>query len=82
MEFKLPYWLRNQGDGSAMLIPERSLEIARKRCDSQPEGWGENSADVLILKVDEGKLFYRGYVDGWQWVEVERIEDIPHTVGL
>ena len=74
MEFKLPYWVSNGGDGSANVHFERTLNIAKKLCEEQDEGWGENSGDVIHLKVDDGKLYYRGFVsdDGYKasWIEV------------
>lgn len=62
MEFKLPYWVSNGGDGSANVMFESTLSRAKKKCDEQDEGWGESSAGEVRLKVEEGKLF------AWVWI--------------
>lgn len=77
MEFKLPFWVRNQGDGSVGVIPAKTLLIAETNDSVQDEGWGESSADIIKLKVEDGKLFYYGYLDDDDesyergWVQVE-----------
>lgn len=58
-EFDLPYFLRNQGDGSAVVVNCLTLEEAEKRCDEQDEGWGENSGNLqTVILTPEGKLYY------------------------
>ena len=79
MEFKLPYWVSNGGDGSANVDFASSLAEAEKLDADQSEGWGESSAGTIKLKVTDGKLFFWGYPeddpddDGpyvAQWIEV------------
>lgn len=51
MKFRIPYWLSNNGDGSASVVLERTIEEAHIMCDSQDEGWGENSAGYIEIDV-------------------------------
>ena len=61
MIFKLPYWVANGGDGSAIVRFTKTLKQAERRCDAQDEGWGENSAGEVIFKVVNGELFLKSY---------------------
>lgn len=68
MEFNLPVWAENGGDGSVVIRPEATLSKAKANCEAQSEGWGENSARNLKLRVEDGILFVKQY--GADWVEV------------
>ena len=73
MEFKLPYFISNNGDGSASLQPCVTLREAEREDSEQPEGWGESSANELKIKVEDNKLYFWDYVvnSGFIWREVK-----------
>ena len=60
-EFKLPFWVSNGGDGSANVRFCSSPEEAEAADEEQDEGWGECSADFVLLRVIDGELFFRDY---------------------
>lgn len=61
MEFELPYYISNGGDGSVSLNPCQSLAEAEKADSEMDEGWGESSAGTIKLKVENKTLFYRDF---------------------
>ena len=76
MEFELPFYVRNGGDGSAIVEFAPTLAAAEASDDAQDEGWGESSAGIVKLKVEGGRLFFSDFmeIDGrFQrgWVRVE-----------
>lgn len=76
MIFRLPYYVENGGDGSANVRFYRTLVEAERAEAAEDEGWGEPSANVLTVKIENGKLFFRDYrvvgkKDQLVWVQVE-----------
>lgn len=77
MEFALPYFVRNGGDGSAIVEFTPTLEAADKADSEMDEGWGESSAGTVKLKVEGDKLFYRDFQQNdhgnyeYVWIEVK-----------
>lgn len=62
MKFKIPYYITNNGDGSASLQLCRTLEEAAERDDEQSEngeGWGESSTGFIELELKDNKLYYK-----------------------
>lgn len=71
MKFKLPYYISNGGDGSASLNLYPRLVEAEVAEQDEDEPFGDRTADTIDLMVEDGKLFYRDWVDGsFQWVAV------------
>lgn len=71
MEFKLPYYVSNGGDGSANVCFTETFAQAKEFDEAQPEGWGESSARIIRLKVENGKLYCHFYSGSYQqWVEI------------
>lgn len=60
-EVKLHYYIRNQGDGSAVLVLCRSAEEAEKLDEEAQEndGWGESSDSYETLAIIDGKICYK-----------------------
>lgn len=56
MNFKLHYYVRNNGDGSASAIFCKTKEEAEKE-DEGHDGWAEPSANFEVLCVKNGKIF-------------------------
>lgn len=80
--FKVPYWISNNGDGSASVHPTATLAEAEAEDEAQSEGWGENCANALTLKIEEGRLFAHAYImaaDGLSgqrgWIEITEKSD-------
>lgn len=78
--FKLHYHVSNGGDGSANVWFHRSNEEAEKADEDMEEGWGECSARDCVLKIEDGKLFYREYAEtpeGYKylWFPCEEVQD-------
>lgn len=69
MEFRIPYYVSNGGDGSASLQLTESLDAAKVADEDQTEGWGESSAGEIVCRIEQGSLLYRIYDDGWKWVK-------------
>lgn len=61
MKFEIPYYLRNNGDGSASLVVCDTYDEAKLEDESQSEGWGESSADMLDMTVTGNILTIGGY---------------------
>ena len=56
---KVPYYIENCGDGSAAVRLCKSLKEAKKKDNNQNrdgEGWGEDSADEIVLELDTETL--------------------------
>jgi hypothetical protein len=78
--FELPYYLSNQGDGSAALRLCKTMQEAIAADEAQGangDGWSEDSADSIKFRVDDGKLYYRewGGLAGFVWVEVPQCKE-------
>ncbi len=76
IEFELPYYISNNGDGSASVNFTSTLAEAEKADEELEEGWGECCASTVSLKVEGGKLFMRTFerVDGkygYVWKEIQ-----------
>jgi hypothetical protein len=76
--FELPYWISNNGDGSASIqLCETSEEAAKADEDQQQngDGWGEPSADSIKLKLDNGKIYFQGRDEGHKrvWKELKSV---------
>lgn len=79
MEFKLPYYVENCGDGSVSVEFCQSEEEADAKDAAMDEGWGESSASFVKLKVVDNKLYYETYEynekarkGGYVWKEVRQ----------
>ena len=59
--FKIPYYVRNNGDGSASVEFFQKKEDAKKADESQSEGWGEPSVGELRLTLIDGELYFEKY---------------------
>jgi len=61
--FKLHYNLKNNGDGSASVKLHPTAQAAEDQDEKDVEngcdGWGENSAGQIELKVVDGLVYYR-----------------------
>ncbi len=74
-EFKLHYWISNNGDGSAstrFVGTKKEAEKADENQQENGEGWGEPCNSNVSLKYEDGKLFVESRDDNWKqiWVEV------------
>jgi len=72
--FELPYWISNNGDGSASINLEKSKQRAERQDELQTEGWGEQCNGAIELILVDGVLYYEDYVyvDGkYQMVRVK-----------
>lgn len=75
MEFAIPFYISNGGDGSANLRLCTTLAEAKQEDEDQPEGWGESSAEEIIIKVKDGKVYFKDFRDvggkyQFVWVEI------------
>jgi hypothetical protein len=75
MEFDLPYYVQNGGDGSVIVRFQPTLDLAEYNDSEMSEGWGESSANTVKLKVEDNKLYFREFamVNGkydYVWTEV------------
>lgn len=61
--FKLHYYIRNCGDGSASVHLCKSAEEARKLDEEsqESEGWGESSNSSETIIERDGKLYFESY---------------------
>lgn len=64
--FKLPYWCKDCGDGSVSVRFSASIHDAEdeeeKNLEENGISWGETSAGTIVLKVEDGKLFFKDFV--------------------
>lgn len=77
MEFKLPYYVRDLGDGSVKVefCPTVSMAKILEDTDSQP--FAEGSVNIIKLKVEDNQLFFRQLCrgeDGYEWVWTKVLE--------
>lgn len=61
IELQVPYLIRNDGAGGAKLQPYQSIADAVTAEEEETEPFGETTARYLRLKLDGGKLFFKGY---------------------
>lgn len=80
MKIKVPYWISNNGDGSASLRLCKTPENAEKADEKQDEGWGESSAGELELIVEGDKVFFEKHVYDKGKSQTIRIE-VPQKKG-
>jgi len=62
MEFRIPYFLMNDGAGSATLHIAQSLTDARNAendFNENPEPFAESTAELLTLRLIDGKLYFQ-----------------------
>lgn len=76
MEFKLPYYVRDNGDGSASVEFTASEAEADNNPDAE-EGWGESTSGNVHIKVENDKLYVRNFEKvnrkyEYVWVEVNQ----------
>ena len=60
--FKIPYWIRDNGDGSASLVVEKTLDIAAEKAEEQREN-GAGFCDAygeLEVKLDNNNILCNG----------------------
>jgi hypothetical protein len=72
--FELPYYVQNNGDGSASVRFCPTLAQATREDEGQPDEWAEGTASTVKVKVEDGKLFFetiqlRGNKVERVWVE-------------
>lgn len=77
--FKLHYWVKSGGDGSAIVKFAASHDEAEEKDEAQEEGWGESSASSVTLEVQNGKIVRKELVwDGIRhnttWVPLEEVK--------
>jgi hypothetical protein len=56
-KFVLPFYISNNGDGSASAHFCKNFEEAEEKDEGQSEGWGESSADKVEIILKNGELF-------------------------
>lgn len=73
MKFKLPYYLSNDGAGSANLNLRSTLAEVEIEEGAEDEPFGEPTSGVIYLKVEDGHLYFRGWTkdDTMGWIEVK-----------
>ena len=60
--FKIPYWIRDNGDGSASLVVEKTLDVAAEKAEEQREN-GSGFCDAygeLEVKLDNNNILCNG----------------------
>ncbi len=60
---RIPYYISNNGDGSASIRPCKTSEIADSYDDNQNEdgdGWGESCSGAIEIYEKDGKLLFEG----------------------
>lgn len=76
-EFKLNYYITNNGDGSASVHFTSSEAEAEKADEELEEGWGESCNGDVTVKVENGKLYFRNFQEvkgkyDYVWVEAKQ----------
>jgi acylphosphatase len=76
VEFTLPYYISNNGDGSASVHFTSTEAEADKADEELEEGWGEPCSSTIKIKVENDKLYFRDFqrVNGkydYVWIEVK-----------
>jgi hypothetical protein len=78
LEFKLHYYVQDNGDGSASVRFTASEKDAENHPDAE-EGWGESTASYIDVKVEKKKIFIREFrynpetgKHGYEWIEVQQ----------
>ena len=59
MNFRLPFWVENGGDGSASVNFTPTSEEAERSDREQSEGWGESSASNVDLKIEGDQIYFK-----------------------
>ena len=77
--FKLHYWVKSGGDGSAIVRFAESHEKAEEADDAQEEGWGESSASSVTLAIQDGRIVrqerkWNGVTHDTVWVPLEEVK--------
>ncbi len=74
--FDLWYHCSDNGDGSVSVHFHQNEEQAVAADEEMEQGWGENSAGNVTLKVEDNKLYFESheFIDGkytsiWNMVE-------------
>lgn len=78
--FRLHYHIENCGDGSSAARFHASRAQAEKADEEQPEPWAEQTADHVLLDIQEGRIVRK--VEHWDakkkrhvttWVPLEEV---------